>query len=184
MQFLDTFLREELFDFVETIVHSIDTPPPSPTPNGVTLTITPDPDAPPKSHPNTVYLAQKFLGQVAAFGPGAPYPDDLHVRFHNAISNFPAVARLSSAQLKAFDQDYSALTRERAVAFYATQQSGALLELEGVRSKLRTAQAQHDLHATNHSTSQLANAQQEFDAQRVLALSSTKLLARCLEGRE
>ena len=180
MHFLDPFLREDLFHFVEAIIHSIDTPASSPAPDVASSETARDSVI----FPNALNLAQTFIGKVAAFGPHAPYPDDLHARFRDTITHFPEAARLTKEQLKAFDNEYSSLTRERVVIFRITQQSTALHELVGVRSRLREAEAQHDLHANNRSTSRVAAAQKEFDRKCAHAMASTKLLVRGVEERK
>ena len=180
MQALDSFLREDLFYFVETAVHSVDTPVSSPAPNATSEETAPDS----VGRTNTVYLAQKFLRKVAAFGPHAPYPDDLHARFRHAITHFPKAARLTDEQLKAFDNDYSSVTWERAVILRITKQSATLFDLMGVRNKLREAEEQHEVHANNRSTSRLADAQDEFDRKCAQAMSCTQLVVRGVEERK
>ena len=177
MKFLDTFLRKELSEFVEEVVCSVDTPPSSPAVNG-DVSVTASSAAPSThSYTNTIYLAQKFIGFVSAFAPDAPHPDDLHTRFRQGITAFPEDAHLIQEQLDAFDNDYSALTRERAAAFYARQRETALLELSCARSTLRHVQAQHMLCASDYSTTELQTARDEFEMKRSVAQVVTKFAA-------
>ena len=171
MKFLDTFLRKELSEFVEEVVCSVDTPPSSPAVNGdVSVTASGAvAAASTHSYTNTIYLAQKFIGFVSAFAPDAPHPDDLHTRFRQGITAFPEDARLIQEQLDTFDNDYSALTRERAAAFYARQRETALFELSCARSTLCHVQAQHMLCASDYSTTELQTARDEFEMKRSVA---------------
>nr|VWP00812.1 Uncharacterized protein [Ganoderma boninense] len=187
MTFLDELIRDEIGDFIECSIHSLDSLPSSPTPNGVVTasdTITVTTPGPVEEGPNTVFLAQKFLSLVAALSNDAPHPDDLFSRFRHVLTTLLEHERLSPDQLRAFDVDYSFITRTRGLRSSLDHQHVALLALEHARNTLRDAQAQRELHETAQTVAALASAEKMFEDKRQALLGLARLARRSIRESE